>query len=278
VNADLYNRDLYDSRPSLLPARLGAIGSHKSSLDAATLDHPALERFRGAQDVDVNTAEFARYFALKPAGDDRSVRVMAKLTNGSPALVEKQFGLGRVILAASSATTEWGSLPIKPAFLPLVHQLVAYLAAGADGTRNGRVGEPLTKPLPLSEASRRISIAGPDGDRVTLKPMVDERGATVTLESPGRAGFYRLAVDGGTQDVFAVNRDTSESDLRSLNQAGLKKLLPVREWTWIGLNEDLLSALTRTRQGVELWRHLLLAALALMVLETMLAQLFGRRA
>jgi hypothetical protein len=30
--------------------------------------------------------------------------------------------------------------------------------------------------------------------------------------------------------------------------------------------------------GVELWRHLLFAALLLMVLETALAQLFGRRA
>ena len=52
----------------------------------------------------------------------------------------------------------------------------------------------------------------------------------------------------------------------------------MREWTWIGLNEDLLSALNRFRQGVELWRMLLTAALVLMVIETMLAQMFGRRA
>jgi len=277
VNAGLYNRDLFDGRPSLLPARLGKLQGENVSLDAATLSHPALQRFRGAQDVEISTAEFSKYFALTPKEGDKAVQVMARFTNGAPAVVEKQFGLGKVIVVASTATTEWNTLPLKPAFLPLIHQLVAYLASGTDGTRNGAIGGPLVKPLPLSEAGRRVTISNPEGGRTTLKPLVDDRGATVTLESPRTAGFYRLAVQGGTQDVFAVNRDTAESDLRSLGRDALKKLLPA-QWTWIGLNENLLSALSRTRQGIELWRYLLFAALGLMVLETMLAQLFGRRA
>lgn len=277
-NASLYNRDLLDGHPSLLPARVGAISTEKTSLDPASMDHPALQRFRGAQDVAVNTSEFTKYFQLTPNDKDKSVRVMARFANGQPAMVEKRFGLGKVVLVASGATTEWNTLPVHAVFLPLVHQLVAYLATGTDGTRNGLVGEPLVKPLPLAEANRKITIAGPNGDRTTVKPSVDERGAVVTLENPQQAGFYRLAVEQGTPDVFAVNRDTSESDLASLNEAGVRKLIPVRELVWINLNEDLLTALTRTRQGIELWRHLLLTALLLMAVETMLAQLFGRRA
>jgi len=278
VNAPLYNRDLYDAQPSLLPARIGKVDTAKASLDAGSFTHPALQRFRGAQDVDVGTAEFSKYFALTPKTEDRTVQVVAKFNNGGAAIVEKQFGLGKVMLVASTATTEWNSLPLKPVFLPLIHQLVAYLASGADGTRNGQVGQPLVKPLPLSEASRRVTVTDPAGDKSTLKPVVDERGALVTLEKPKSAGFYRMAVDGGTSDVFAVNRNTGESDLKSLDQSALKRLLPVREWTWINLDEDLVTALNQSRTGVELWRHLLLAALGLMVLETMMAQLFGRRA
>jgi hypothetical protein len=123
-----------------------------------------------------------------------------------------------------------------------------------------------------------VTVSDPAGAKSTLKPAVDERGAVLTLESPQRAGFYRLALADGGTDVFAVNRDTGESDLKALDREAVKKLLPVREYVWIGLNEDLLSALTRSRQGVELWRHLLIAALLLMVIETGLAQLFGRRA
>jgi hypothetical protein len=278
VNPELYNRDLFAATPSLIPASLAGVGTAKTSLDPATLDHPALQRFRGAGDVDLGSAEFSRYYKLAPREGDKSVRVMARFADGSPALVEKQFGLGRLVLAASGATTEWNTLPVKPAFLPLIHQLVAHLAGGADGTRNGSVGEPLVKPLPLGEAGRKAVLVAPGGAESAVKPLLDDRGATITLEAPQQAGFYRLRVEQGTQDLFAVNRNVAESDLRSLGRDALKRLLTGFEWSWIGLNEDVVSALTRARQGVELWRHLLIAALALMALETMLAQLFGRRA
>jgi hypothetical protein len=278
VNAPLYNRDLFAAKPALLPARLATISTEKTALDAASLDHPALQRFRGAQDVDVGTAEFTKYFRLQPGKDDRNVRQMARFANGSPALVERRFGLGRVVVAASGANTEWNTLPMKPLFLPLLHQLVAYLASGAEGAGNGRVGETLARPLPLSEASKPVIVTNPAGARTTLKAVIQPQGALVTLPRPERAGFYRLAVAGGTRDIFAVNRDPAEANLRSLSQEQVTKLLSARSLTWIGVNEDLVSALTRSRQGVELWRYLLIAALALMALETMLAQLFGRRA
>lgn len=278
ANAPLYNRDLFASNPALLPARLGSVGTEKTALDASSLDHPALQRFRAAQDVDVGTAEFSKYFRLTPGTEDQSVRLMARFANGAPALVERRFGMGRVVVAASGATTEWNTLPMKPLFLPLLHQLVAYLAAGAEGAGNGRVGEALARPLPLAEASKPVTVTNPAGARTTLKPVIGAQGAVVTLPRPERAGFYRLSVAGGTQDVFAINRDPAEADLRSLTREQVLKLIPIRGITWIGMNEDLVSALTRSRQGVELWRYLLIAALALMALETMLAQMFGRRA
>jgi len=278
TNGGLYNRDLLDTSPSLLPARIGAASNEKASLDPATLDHPALQRFRSAQDVDVSTALFNRYYRLTPKEGEKSVRVIARFTNGAPALVERSFGLGKVVMVASTADLEWNDLPARPFFLPMLHQMVAYLASGTDGTRNGLVGETLVKPIPLGEASRKTVVSQPNGNRTQVRPLVDERGAVVTLENPRSAGFYRLAVDGGTQDLFAVNRDATESDLRVLGEAALRRLLPFEGWGWVGPNEDLLGAVNRSRQGVELWRHFLFAALGLMILETMLAQLFGRRA
>jgi len=230
------------------------------------------------QDVDVSTALFNRYYRLTPKEGEKSVRVIARFTNGAPALVERSFGLGKVVMVASTADLEWNDLPARPFFLPMLHQMVAYLASGTDGTRNGLVGETLVKPIPLGEASRKTVVSQPNGNRTQVRPLVDERGAVVTLENPRSAGFYRLAVDGGTQDLFAVNRDATESDLRVLGEAALRRLLPFEGWGWVGPNEDLLGAVNRSRQGVELWRHFLFAALGLMILETMLAQLFGRRA
>jgi hypothetical protein len=107
---------------------------------------------------------------------------------------------------------------------------------------------------------------------------VDERGATVTMERPALAGFYSLRVPGGEQDTFAINRVARESDLQCISRDELGKILPEGKWSWVGPNEDMIAALVQARQGVELWRQLLAAALVLMLAEVLLAQWFGRRA
>ncbi len=280
VDANLYNRDLYEGAPQLLPARIArpAGTPTKAYLDGASMDHPALQRFRNATDVEVGTAEFRNYFTVSPR-DDPSVRVMARFTNGEPALVERRFGLGKVVLCATAADLEWSDLPLRPSFLPLVHQLVTYLAEGSEGTRNVLVGDPLVKPIALAEATRKVTVTTPAKTTVALKPLVDDRGCTVTLEKTPQAGFYQLAVEGTqTRDTLSVNLATKESNLRFLSEADLANLVPAAHWTWVKPGESIDAAIRRSRLGIELWRICLFAALILMLIETALAQVFGRRA
>jgi Aerotolerance regulator N-terminal/von Willebrand factor type A domain len=281
VNTTLYNRDLFDASPSLLPARLsGPVDlPGKLHLDASSMDHPALQRFRGATDVEIGTAEFTRAFTLQPKENDPAVRVLARFNSGQPALVEKRFGLGKVLLFAAGVSLEWSDLPVHPVFLPLVHQLVTYLAEGAGGTRNATVGEPLVKPLPLSDATKKVTLTTPSGATSVLKPVIDERGCTVSVERTAEAGFYRIAVDGTpAPDTMAVNLPAKESNLRALDEAAVANLLPGVHWTWVRPSESIEAAVRRSRLGIELWRPLLFAALIFMLIETALAQLFGRRA
>lgn len=280
VEPNLYNRDLFDGSPRLLPAKLAApaAGAAKTSLDDASMDHPALQRFRRATDVEIDAAEFTKFFGLTPRESDESVRLMARFSNGQAALVERRFGLGKVVLAAWGASLDGTDLAIKPAFLPLIHQLVAYLSEGSDGTRNVLVGEPLVKPIPLDDANRKVTVTGPDRTTYSAKPVVDDRGCTLTVERTPLAGFYRIAVaDTSTRDTLAVNLDTRESNLRSLDAAALGNLLPAARFTWVKPNESIDTAITRSRLGVELWRPFLFAAILLMLVEVALAQIFGRR-
>ena len=101
----------------------------------------------------------------------------------------------------------------------------------------------------------------------------------MTLERTPEAGFYQVAVQGSpTRDTLAVNLATRESDLRTLDEAALANLMPAVHWTWVHPNESIDVAVRRARLGIELWRPLLFAALLLMLVETALAQVFGRRA
>jgi Aerotolerance regulator N-terminal/von Willebrand factor type A domain len=280
--AEFYN-DLAGKTGGLMPARLDAVRGAEgdsTALDADTIDHPALGRFKGAADVDLSTAQFAHYFALTPRDGDRSVRVMCRFTNGLPAIVEKEFGLGRVVLVASTAGVEWNDLPYKPAYLPLVHQLVAFLAQGADGTRNQQVGERLFKTLELAEGQRVATFHDPDGDATSVRPAVDRRGASVSYDKTGTAGIYGLSLAGdkGPRDFFAVNLPHGESDLRPISRRSLDRALGEAHVSWINLQEKLESAIAQARRGVELWRPLVLVIITLMLLETWLAQKFGRQA
>ena len=55
-------------------------------------------------------------------------RVLARFDDGAVAAAERQVGAGRVIVLTSTLDDSCNDLPVKPVYLPLVHQLVKYLA------------------------------------------------------------------------------------------------------------------------------------------------------
>jgi hypothetical protein len=204
-----YNGDLLTRAPVLLPARLGparAAGSEAPALDLARADHPALARFRGATDIDLTTARFERYFQLGTPPPSARARVVCPFTDGAPALEERSVGLGRVMLLAAPPLPGWSTLPFKPAFLPFLHSLVAYLGQGSGGDPDLHVGDPLVWRMPGFRGQGSgvrsqggpgpVTMEGPEGERMSLRPA---RGGTeesprwqVRWDEVSRAGLYHL--------------------------------------------------------------------------------------
>jgi aerotolerance regulator-like protein len=110
-----------------------------------------------------------------------------------------------------------------------------------------------------------IQAFGADNDR----PVFDFAGA----ERPNARTPERLLED----DWIAANLNTAGSDLRSLTRAQLEGVLRPAAIRWVDPHESLASVVPEGRQGREAWRGLLLAAMALMLCESGMAQLFGRR-
>ncbi len=205
---------------------------------------------------------------------------MARFSNGDPAFVERRVGLGRVIIAASSAGGVWNQMPLKPSYVPLVYQLVSYLGEGAVSRRNLKLDEPLFVSLPLADANKSVRIKNPAGQVSSQNSVLDARGVTVTYNDTSRAGIYTVSVTGAnTTDAFAVGLDTTESNLaptdpaKAVTQAGL----PAARFTVAASPTQLLATVSRARYGVEIWRTFLWAIIPLLFLESLLAQVFGRR-
>jgi hypothetical protein len=271
----------------LLPARLGARRKldEKSGLklDPSTIKHPALAMFKDTGNLHLSGAQFYTYFPLDPVTDETNlgaVRVMVRFSNGDPALVERQVGLGHVILAASSAGRQWNDLPLQSSYVPLVYQLMFYLGQGATSHRNLRLDEPLFLALPLKDANKPVRVTAPDGRVSTQSSSLDARGVTFRYEATGEAGIYKVGVVGSsTSDAFAVGLPTGESNLayadprRAAPEAGL----PTNVLAVAQNPAEIRAMVNRARYGAEIWYSLVWAVLGMMFLESFLAQRFGRR-
>jgi Aerotolerance regulator N-terminal/von Willebrand factor type A domain len=270
----------------LLPAKLGTrkqlTDETAITLNPAAMVHPALALFKDTSAIDISSARFTIYYPLEPANEDSqsdASRVIARFSNGDPALVERKVGMGHVILAASSAGAEWNQLALKPAYVPFVYQLVSYLGQGAVAHRNLRQDEPVFLTLPLKAANQPVKVTTPEGKAAVQNSVLDARGVTFNYSATSRAGLYKVALPDGTSDAFAVNLNTAESNIAMADPAEkLSKTGIASSRFNIAKSPDQIhSIVNRARYGVEIWRSFLWLLIPMLFLESLLAQRFGRR-
>jgi hypothetical protein len=98
--------------------------------------HPIFAAF-GSFAANLGHAQFTQALRLVPAENSR---VVARFTNGLPALVEQPIGNGRVLTFASDVANEWNDFPRQPTFVPFVNESLRYLANQRDRVQEMSVG------------------------------------------------------------------------------------------------------------------------------------------
>jgi len=186
-------------------------GQRTVSIGEVDVTHPAL---RGVDEL--RAATFERYLSVEPAAEDR---VLMRLADGTPLLLERPLGAGRVLLFTSSLGREWNDLPVQPAFVPLMAGIANHLLGGAGFTSEADLGSTL--------AVRALGFSGGQ--------IFDPRGEAALGLGAGsddvvldQVGFYEV-VGGGTTELVAVNFDPRESDLAPIDAA------TVERWRGLGV-------------------------------------------
>jgi hypothetical protein len=151
-------------------------------------------------------ADVKFYYAVKV--NDSGSQVAARLTDGTPMLLDKKIGEGRVLLLASGLDNLTNDFPLHPDFVPFVEQTAFYLSG------SGRPGgsQVVGSYLQLRTAKERavsVEVVDPDGRR----PLSLQQATTAQTYQLNEAGFYELRLANGRQDVVGVNADRRESDL-----------------------------------------------------------------
>ncbi|MBM3725551.1 MAG: VWA domain-containing protein [Acidobacteria bacterium] len=140
-------------------------------------------------------------------------RVVARLNDESPLLIERTVGEGRVLVFTSALDNLSNDFPIRASFVPFVEQTAHHLSR----TEERGAAAPVDSYLELRKDKGRASaleVLDPDGKRA-LSLEEATKAENVKL---ARAGFYDVRRENGRRELVAVNADRRESDLTQMGK------------------------------------------------------------
>jgi hypothetical protein len=133
--------------------------------------HPVFRVFNG-----VGTLSNVTFTQSAQLDAGPSAVIVARYSDGTPALVEEASGEGRVLMFASDLNNRWNDFPLQPAFVPFVHEALKHLASARQAPVEYVVGQlPGTlgrSPGVVALPSRRVAVnvdpRESDPERMTL--------------------------------------------------------------------------------------------------------------
>jgi hypothetical protein len=167
------------------PAIAGPIDVAPSvTLSPTDQRHPIFRPF-GPLAANLGQVHFSK--AWNVAGENWDV--VARLTDGRPALAERRQGQGRILLFASDADRRWNDFPLNPAFVPFVVETVRYASGTRDRGRDYVVGSA----PPGADARPGVYRASSDKRAVAVN-VEPRESATAVLDAKAFAGMIEPVV------------------------------------------------------------------------------------
>ena len=124
-------------------------------------------------------------------------RVIVRLGDQTPLLLEKRIGEGRVVLFTSGLDNLTNDFPLHPAFVPFIEQTARYLA----GSERQGGAQPVDAYLDLRNAKeqggRGVEVTDPEGKR----PLTLGEAASAQSFQLTEAGYYQIRLANGRQDL-----------------------------------------------------------------------------
>jgi hypothetical protein len=306
VNVTFYNEQLL-KRFNFLPAALGQLRGEAEqdekfiTFQEKDYTHPVVSIWNDPAAGTLGSARFFRSFELKPASptarpagstlqrpgaataqaqEAGDPHIILKYSDGVPAAMERAWGLGRVVLFSSTADTAWNDLPVRLAFVPLVHRALGSIVQRQDEGLNVRVGDKFVRRVNMEFLDKDATFFRPGqaaGLRELRRIEMVNAWPMLQFDQTDLAGVYDVNVaDPPLALKFAAQPDPAESSLDELSPAQistLKGVANVHDWS---PEFSLKGLVEKDRSGLEFWLPIVIAALLVAAAETFLGQWFSR--
>jgi len=195
-------------------------------------NHPLLGAFANSENSGLSTAQVFTYWQISPKEDLKIERVLSFSGTQSPgdvAVSVQALGDGRVVFFASTADAEWTNLPAKPAYVALIHEIVAGTVAGTERWMNRTVGQRIDIPSGVILNGAPVVRAQQSGANtpadIPLEQITRADGTRVWSSAPiDKPGVYNV-ISGERSIPVSVNLPTDSADVRPLNNDAVRAAL-----------------------------------------------------
>ena len=285
VDKDDYNQQLFREGHGWLPAKLVEVEGDESRFkDAArpasvSATHPALELFRNDPLGGLNVAQFPRWWKIDVSGKNATgerVATMKSPTAEYTFLAERRYKAGRVLLCSVPLDSSWGTnLTDLPAFVPLAHELVYYLAGARSAEFNLQPGQPIRYRLTSNAPPDGFRLQPPLGEEKPLDTGTPSAGAipahvtapprpALVCDETRETGVYRLKAPEGSVAYYVVQSDPRESDLTACTAEERDRVAKVAPVQYQNDHNAILAARNPGEQRQDWWWVLLLGLVGLL--------------
>lgn len=256
VEPDWYNKNLADNLGGsyILPARIfkrignsvsKAVGYQLTDID---LGHPAFSIFGQDGNGDPSRAKIYEFFQVRP---NPTAMMLCRMSHGLPGIIEEKRGRGRSLLVTFTADNKWSDWPIKPTWLPFLHQTLIAMVTANDLTINSATpGMPISATLNASDDDK-IILKLPNGEQANIKGLTSKKGVLhFTTRDTDLPGYYELVVGNKLVSAFAVNPPPEESRLTRINLRNIPRFIPLQQE--IGKGKTVKEKVTLLRDGYDM--------------------------
>jgi hypothetical protein len=296
VRAATFNDSFYRDGAGLSPLALVSMAGDPTMAKWVNFEidpqiHPSL---RVIVDSDASSLSNVDVFSwwtseLKPELIGKTVEVPLRLNDqaNSPAMVDRTFGSGNVIMFTIPGDGDWTMWPSSPTYPPVMIDLIDHLVGSSGEESAVDIGGTINYPVDMSAYQNRVSLLNPTKEKIesVAKPFNDSEEARkselykVSFEDVERRGFYDLELTRHTGEkekvLFAAKLDPRESKLKRLSDSAT-------EGDFFGSKVSLISSEELAGQKVaggetEIWFQILLFLAGVLALEQFLGWFWGKR-
>lgn len=280
TDADTWNELLWKDGKGLSPARvIGVTEEARTGLVIEPEPDSPLEMLTRVAPEALKRITVSKFLDLA-LGDSEAVRTLARWDDidRTPAVLERSYGRGRVLLIPTTADRAWTDWPTEPTWLLSMREAGVRIAhPGVEGL-NLEAGQAIVIPIGTGRAEDpEIRLPGSEAPS-PLTVRIDDGPRTFLHEATATGGIYTVTWKDERAKVvtrrIALNPALPESDLDPLERPSIDDLLgPMRPT--VTHHSDLNRLIEG--EGREIWRTLVTLAVVLLLVESVLMVWVGRQ-